>query len=216
MQASTEKFNLQRYKQDFKEGLAYLKAEKGLMVITIYFFLTMFASGASSTVIMPYFKATPSLGIQLYSYVMAFGVFGRLIGGLVQYKFRYPVHKKFHIAMFVYVAISVLEGVYLYFPVVMMMVLCFIGGVLSVTSYNIRISSTQNYVPDANRGRFNGIFLMFCTLGMIAGQLLSGFIAEWVSGRLVQLIFMSLNLIGTFLIMFRGRKHVKLIYNREL
>ena len=75
-------------------------------------------------------------------------------------RFRYPVQKKFAIAVFVYLAVSVFDGVYLYLPFMGMLALNFLGGVFAVTSYNIRISSTQNYLPDEIRGRFNGLFQM--------------------------------------------------------
>lgn len=76
------------YIYDFKEGLSYMKTEKGLMIKTIYFCITMFASGGSQMLILPYFKNHPehfiNIGINvvmLYTIVTGFGVLGRLVGG---------------------------------------------------------------------------------------------------------------------------------------
>lgn len=49
--------------------------------------------------------------------------------------------------------IYILISYMLYFPIVVMMILCFAEGILGVTSYNIRISATQSYVPDEKKGR---------------------------------------------------------------
>lgn len=92
----------------------------------------------------------------------------------------------------------------------------FLVGILSVTSFNIRISATQSYIPDEIRGRFNGVFQMLCTLGSIIGQLLAGGLGEFMPERIIIIMFMSLNLLGVIFVMYRGREHVKKIYNRAV
>ena len=71
----------------------------------------------------------------------------------MHYRLHLPEEHKFKIAVFVYVVISALEGTYLYLPLALMRLFCFLQGVLGVTSYNIRISSTQSYVPDDRKGQ---------------------------------------------------------------
>ncbi len=212
---STPKYNLKQYGEDFKQGMKYIKSEKGLLVITGYFCVNALVGGVSGTLIMPYFKSTPQLGVILYTYVMGCSVLGRLIGGMVHYKFKYPTNKKFAIALLVYIVSSVIEGSYLFMPVILMMLVNFISGMLCVTSYNIRISSTQNYVPNELRGRFNGTFQMIFTLGGILGQLTAGVLGEFLPIRPVILIFNMLCIAAAISIMYRGRRHVKLIYNRD-
>jgi len=147
---------------------------------------------------------------------MGGGVVVRLLGGALQYRFTYPAQKKFAISLFVYVAVALLEGSYLFFPVTIMMVLCLLSGMLQITSYNIRVAATQTYVPNEYRGRFNGSFQMICTLGTILGQLLSGALADLTSERTVQASFMAINLLAVFAIMLPGRKYVRAIFNREV
>ena len=79
-------------------------------------------------------------------------VVGRTVGGLVHYKVQLPTHRKYAIALTVYIVISMLEGGYLYTPVPVMMAMCLCNGLLGVTSYTIRISATQSYVPDEEKG----------------------------------------------------------------
>lgn len=216
-------FDFKGYRDDFKEGLNYIKVEKGLLVITIYFSLTMIAGSAMGTVQLPFFKNNPELfanipidAVTLFTFVTGFGLVGRLIGGMIHYKFRYPTNKKFLIAITVYLAISIIEGIQLFLPVSIMMLCFFTTGIMGVTSYNIRISATQSYVPDEKRGRFNGIFNMICAAGGIMGQLLGGVMGEIVSERSVVVIFALFNVFAVFITMYKGRDHVKEIYNRRI
>ena len=210
-----EAFGVEQYKKTFREGVDYLKAEKGLLAVTAYFTLTMCAQGASNVIGLPYFKSTYNHGEYVYIAVMAFMLVGRVIGGMIHYKFKYPTNKKFLIALIVYMTISVLDGVYLYMPIAIMMVMCFVSGIMGVTSYNIRISATQSYVPDERKGRFNGIFQMSVTIGMMVGQLLSGVMGEFMEKRMVIVLFMAMNFIAVWAVMFKNREKVKPIYNRQ-
>lgn len=209
-------FSLATFKREFREGLSYINAEKGLKIITGYFFVSMFAYAASSTVVLPYFKSQAHLGVMWYTYVMGGAIIGRLVGGTLQYRFTLKAEHKFVLTIAVYILGSLLEGSYLFMPVIAMIGMNFIAGILSVMSYNIRISSTQSYVPNELRGRFNGTFQMICTLGTILGQLLSGAMADFVGERVVLAAFMAVCLLATLFIMLPSGKHVKLIYNREV
>ncbi|MEG2082785.1 MAG: MFS transporter, partial [Oscillospiraceae bacterium] len=214
---------IKKYIEDFKGGIAYLKGEKGLMVMTAYFFVAMMAGGVGQTITLPFFKNNPQLFsnipidvVTLYTILTTFGVFGRLMGGMIHYKFKYPTNKKFAIALTVYFTICVLEMWQLYLPVPLMAASFFMGGILGVTSYNIRISATQSYVPDEVRGRFNGVFQMINTLGGMFGQLIAGVFGEIMPERTVIAGMMVINIIAVYCIMYKGREHVKKLYNREV
>lgn len=210
------RFSFSEFANEFKEGFKYIKAEKGLFIITIYFSINVLAAFGINILWIPYFKSVPALGVMAYSYVAAINVVGRLVGGGVQYKLKYPAKKKFAIALFVYVAVSVIDGAVLFTPFAVMLVLFFLDGLLSATSYNIRLSTTQSYVPEEYRGRFNGCFQMFCNTGMIIGILLAGALAKYCSIRLIIVGMMAFSIIGTFAIMYRGRHHVMPVYNRDV
>lgn len=209
-------YHLRQYREDFREGAAYLRREKGLLTITLYFVVSMFSGMAMHVVMLPFFKTTPGLTVTMYTIVMGMSTVGRLVGGLIHYRFKYPAHRKFSIAVFVYLAISVLDGVLLFMPVHVMMVFCFVTGVLGVTSYNIRISATQNYIPSDMRGRFNGLFLMITTIGTLLGQLIAGVLGDIMPAPYVVASFMAVNLLAVLLIMLPGGKYVKKIYNQDI
>jgi len=200
---------------DIKEGFRYMSGERGLLAIGVYFMFSAFAGGASAVIVLPYFKNTYAGGEYLYMTVFGLSVLGRALGGMYHYRKKLPTEKKFSIAMFVYVAICFLEGGVLYMPVGIMRAMMLCSGLLSVTSYTIRIAATQHYVPDEKKGRFNGAFNMLNTIGSLSGELIAGVLATWLESRLVLAGFMLVNLLAAFLILGRRRKEVAAIYNVE-
>lgn len=216
-------FNMVQYRADFKEGISYILKERGLLVITAYFCITMFAGSGAQTLFLPFFKNNPELFsnipinvVTLFTIVSSFGVLGRLTGGAIHYKYKYPTNKKFAIAITVYSTIAILEAFQLYFPIPLMIISFFIIGIMGVTSFNIRISATQSYVPDAKRGRFNGTFQMIVSAGSIVGQLTAGVLGEVFPERQIITGFMVINFLAVIFIMYRKRDHVKKIYNRRV
>ncbi|MDO4567654.1 MAG: MFS transporter [Clostridia bacterium] len=232
----SERFNAKRFVSDLKEGANYLRAEKGLLCICLYFFATMLFTSAETTLALPFFRSSdpdtfrsliPGLldiplfssaegrGVAIYTFVMSMATVGRLIGGTLHYSVKLPAKRKYAIALFVYCATCVISGVYLFTSVEIMCVLMLMSGILGVNSYNIRISSTQNYVPDEKRGRYNGITSMIMTSGSLIGQLLFGTLGEAFDTRLLISCAMAVNLLCIVIMVF-GRNEVKAIYNNDV
>lgn len=221
---------LKQFGVDLKFGLNYLKQEKGLLIITVYFFFTMSAGAVLSTLFLPFLRqnfaeTTISAGSRtfiwsssiLYSLIMASNTVGRLIGGLVHYLKRLNPKFKFAIAITVYVILGILDAVVLFLPYWWLMAIVqFIGGIFAVTSFNIRISGTQSHVPDNVRARFNATFYLLTTCGTMIGQLTGGALGEKFDARYIVLGAMVINMLAIWLIMFAGRRHVKKIYNNDI
>lgn len=214
-QPERENYSLSAYWDDAKEGIRYLLQEKGLLRVTLYFTVSAMAGGASSVIVLPYFKQTFENGEWVYLLTMGFSVLGRAIGGLLQYKIKYPAAIKFGLALTVYCVVDLLEGSYLFFPLPLTRAACFVIGILSVTSYTIRSSATQSYVPHERKGRFNGAFIMLTTLGSLLGELAAGVCASFLPMRTVLSVFMGIALVAALVIIGGGKKHVKPLYNRE-
>ena len=211
-----------QFRRELREGLDYIQGEKGLLLIALYFMTSNFAGGAEQLQ-LPYFlnhagkfAAWPVAAATLYSILSNFMTVGRLLGGALQYKLHIPKEKKFSVAFFVYVTINVLSGTLLFLPVPLMAVWFFMDGALGVTSYTIRSAATQSYVPDNKRARFNGMFQMISFVGSVVGSLVIGALAEVLPERLIVTVTNALVLLAVYLFMYRGREHVKKIYNREV
>ena len=212
---------LRQYARDFREGLAYIRGEKGLLCIALYFTALNLCSGADN-LILPFFRshpqrfaAWPVAAVTLYAIVSNFEVAGRLVGGMVQYKVRIPPERKFLAALAAYAAIDAIGSLRLFLPIPLMAAAFFVQGMLGVPSYTIRTTATQAYVPDTMRARFNGAFQMMTSLGTVAGSLLVGALAEVFPERAVIVGIYAVVLLSVYLFIYRGRAHVADVYNRE-
>ena len=214
---------LRRFGRDLRDGVGYLTGEKGLLAVTLYFMLSNFAGTGSDQMFLPFFRnhgelfaAWPVAAVTLGAIVSTFSEAGRVAGGLLHYKFRLPAAKKFTAAMAAYVLLPLLYGALLFLPVPVMAVVFFVYGALAVTSYNIRVSAVQSYLPDEKRARFNGAYQMLTSLGALSGTLAAGALAEVFPERGIILAFNAVGLAAAWLFVFRRRKEVAPIYNRKV
>lgn len=214
--AYTTSYDTKAYFSDMKEGVRYLISEKGLFSVTLYFMVISLVGGASQVITLPWFKSGFENGEYLFMFVSIFSVIGRSLGGLIHYKIQLPAQKKFAIALFVYVSIALVEAFYLYTPIPIMSVGSFLIGILGVTSYNIRVSATQSYVPDNIKGRFNGAFFMLNTVGTLSGELLSGVLSEFIPMRATLMVFMLFSAVSALIIIGGNKRHIAPIYNRNV
>ncbi len=214
---------LKRFRRDLRDGVSYIAGEKGLLAITLYFMCSNFAGSGAGGLHLPFFRSHadlfamwPVAATTLYAIVANFPDAGRIVGGLIHYKIKLPTQKKFAIAMAIYVLINVIECTLLFLPIPVMAAVFFLYGMLGVTSYNIRIAATQSYIPDGKRARFNGAYQMLTSLGSLCGTLLAGSLAEVMPERGVILLFSAVGLAAAWLFIFRNRREVAAIYNREV
>lgn len=200
---------------DTREGFRYLACEKGLLAIGMYFTFSAICGGVSSVITLPYFKNTFENGEYWYMAVMAFSLAGRAIGGMVHYRRHIPAKYRYRIALAVYIFISFGEGFYLFCPIPVMMLILFLDGFGGITSYTIRISATQSYVPDEMKGRFNGAFFVLFTIGALIGEGAAGYLSLYMDERTILCASMMLCELAVFAFIVGGRKHVAQIYNRS-
>ena len=200
---------------DTKVGFKYLWSEKGLFFIAFYFLFSSFGGGVSNVSLLPYMKETMPNGEYYYLIIGGMMMLGRVLTSSWHYRHKLPIDKKFLIAFCVYILISLIEGTLLFFPLIIMFILSFFSGCLGVTSYTIRISATQSYVPDEKKGRFNGAFNMLSVLGALIGEGVAGILSTIMDMRFVMLTSQMIVLFSAILIIGGKRKYVSPIYNRE-
>ncbi len=211
-----------RLLSDIQEGFQYLIGERGLLAVAVYFAASALCGGAESALTLPYFEAAFPNGLWIlpegeyvFMAVQGCSILGRSIGATVHYRLKLPARWKYAIAFGVYIALHIIIGTYLFLPLPVMIVMMFLNGLLGVTSYTIRISATQSYVPDEKKGRFNGAFNMLSTVGSFTGTLLAGALSTVLPVRTVILAFNAVTLLVAVAVIGGGRKHISPIYNRQ-
>ena len=100
-------------------------------------------------------------------------------------------------------------------PIPVMMAICLSTGLLGVTSYTIRISATQSYIPDEKKGRYNGATNMIFTAGALVGEGTAGALSQVMPERLVLLAAMLLTAAAAVVVIGGQKQHVAPIYNRQ-
>lgn len=215
---NTKKATGPRFLTDMREGIHYYKKERGILGIGILFAAFAFVYSASDLLRMPYFVNHPVFTLQHFSFLISAGAIGRMIGGIIHYIFKYPTNKKYLIAVGVYFTVEILNATLLYMPYLLMVSVSFLVGLLSVTSFNIRMSATQTYIPNHIRGRVNSTQQMLWNMGTILGTLIIGLLAEY-SGQDYRLIIMgasAVSLLAIILIPLRMKSEFKKIYNVDV
>ena len=201
--------------RDLKEGADYVKTERGLLAVAVYFFFSSLCYGVGDVIALPYFKANFTNGEYVFMFVWGASCIGRLIGGALHYKFVLPAKYRYTIAMGVYLAINLMGATYLYLPLTVMIAFQFMDGILGVTSYTIRISATQSYVPDEKKGRFNGFFNMLFSGGCLVGQLMAGVLTLFMTERMSVFATCMLAVAAAIVLIGGNKKYIAPIYNRE-
>ncbi len=215
-ESTKAKEHKQSFFTELKEGVDYLKQERGLRSIFLYFFFSTMCWVSVFTVLLPYFEDSPDLNKQMYATIITVMTVGRIVGAIIQYFVKYPPKHRYKIAFAVYIISDIATMVVFDVPFLVLMVLRFIMGILTVTSFNIRMSSTQKYVPGEKRGRVHSIFLIITLTATLIAQLSAGLIAEYLGYTYVALIFGGLALIAVFFIIGRNRKYIEQVYNQEI
>lgn len=204
--------------EDLKEGFRYYKVEKGILGIGILFAAFSFVYMAHDLLRMPYFIRSELYTLQDFSFLITAGSVGRIIGGFIHYLFKYPPKKRYIIAVTVYLTVELFSATMLYMPYFVMITLSFLVGLLSVTSYNIRMTATQLYIPAHMRGRINSTQGLLWNIGAILGAVIIGFIAEYTTYdyRLIMLLSASISIVAIFLIPIRMKSELVKIYNADI
>jgi MFS family permease len=156
--------------------------------------------------------------IQHFSFIITASSIGRILGGIIHYTFKYPPHKRYLIAVCVYFTVEILSASMLYMPYVVMVTFSFIVGLLSVTSFNIRMTATQVYIPTQLRGRVNSTQNLLWNIGAIIGALATGLIAEYTTldYRLIMLLLATVSISAIILVPVRMHHEFKKIYNADI
>ena len=215
VQELAEKYNINSYFTDFVRGLRYLFQNRGLLYIVLFYVVLTSFSGVNFTLMLPFFKSTEWLGIDKYIYVGMALVAGRLVGSAYHYSTRLKDSSKYMVAIIAFIAMALAEGTYMLTILPVMIVFMFIQGLLSVTTYNLRMSSTQNYVPNEVRARFNGTFQTLTVLGNSVLVLIAGALADQIYIPYIVLAGSVITVFAVFAILVRNKAEVKRIYNHE-
>lgn len=193
------KFDFKQYKEDLFGGFNFLKKEKGIRNIYTYMSITNGVATGIQLMVQAYFQTVSFLSVTMLAFLKSAETSGRIIGGLIQYRFKIDPKKRYGITKFVYLFYETMDILLLFIPYPFMIVNRFFCGVLGMTSATLRETSVQSYLPSNIRARVNAVFNVFISLSMIIFQLVTGFLGDILGYRTVVVLLGSLSLISIFI-----------------
>ena len=208
-----QEFSFQAYIQDFKDGFAYLKKEKGLLRIYTYMPISQGVGEATEPLFRAWFRTTPGMDITMYALFTTAQFIGRTIGGIVHYKFDIPPQKRFSLAYLVYITYAAMDTILLWLGFPLMMVNRAVCGFLGINSATLRESSVQNYLPDHMRAKINAVSETLFAIVPSVMTLAVGALGEVMDYRLCVTLVSAAQMLPCSLIMWQGREDGKKIYN---
>lgn len=209
------RFSLRDYVQDFRDGFAYLRKEKGLLRICAYTPVSQGISEATEPLIRAWFRTAPGLDITMYALFSTAQFVGRTIGGVVHYRAEIPAEKRFSLSYLVHVTYLLMDTLLLWTGLPLMLANRAFCGFLGINSATLRASAMQNYIPDHMRAKINAVLKALYALVPSVLTVAVGALGEIMDYRLCVTLVSLAGLLPCYLIMWRGREDLKKIYNRS-
>lgn len=209
---TAEKYDFRQYKNDIKEGFAFLKKEKGIRNIYTYMSITNGASDGISVITQAFYQTQPWLTVTMLGFLKSAETLGRVFGGLFQYKKEIPSSKRYSLTKFVYIFYDSMDSVLLFMPYPLMLINRFLCGALGTTSATLREAAVQSYLPQSIRTRINAFFNVIFAAGGIVFQLAAGSLGQFLSYRIVALSLGLFTLSSAFIFICLPAKENRKVY----
>ena len=208
-------YSVKSHFDDIGKGFKYLLNEKGIWNVYWFFVVMMFADGIS-VLIYPFFEQSSTLTVLDYSLLLSFQSAGYMFGGFVHYFVKIPTQWRYGISVIVYFAFAILGGALFFMPFALMLASKFILGIMGMNSANIRITSINDYIDTNMRGRLNAVFQTMVSVSMLFGQLVAGWLGEFIPIAYISVLYGAINGAGIILFVIRKQTEIKFLYNRDV
>lgn len=209
---AAEKSGLSLWLQDFKDGMRYLKEEKGLLNIYAYDAVANGASRGMSPILVAFFRSTPGFSAQLYSYFSAAEFIGRSVGGAFRYRNTMKPEKRRRFVYFVQQFYNAMDGILLWLPYPAMLVNRCICGFLGINSATVRASSIHQYLPEEYRARVNAFSTAAICITGSAASMIFGILGEFLDYRLTMTVIAAASMLACWLTTGRNKEVLEKIY----
>jgi len=211
----SERYTFRMYVKDIKEGFVYLKEEHGVRNIYSYMSITSGASQGVMVMTQAHYQTQPLLSVALLGFLKSAEMIGRVIGGMVQYKFEIPPKKRYAFTKIVYSVYDTMDAFLLFMPYPLMLINRFLCGTLGSMSATIRSTAIQSYLPANIRARVQALFGVIFAIGGIFFQLVAGILGEIMPYRWVAFLLGTITLISMIFLIVIPKKDNAPVYEAQ-
>ena len=197
---------------DFKDGLRYLKGERGLLSIFGYMAVTNGAAVGMSPILVAFFRTAPGFSPVMYSFFSVAEFIGRTIGGFIHYHVEIPKKKRYIFAFSVYQIYEIMDMILLWIPYPLMLLNRSVCGFLGINSATMRESSVQQYLPDEYRARATAFQDGIISAMGSMFALLIGVLGELFTYSVTISLSACICLIASWLTIWKNKADVRAVY----
>lgn len=209
-----EAYTLSVWVKDIREGLDYLKQERGLRSIHEYMAVTNGVANGFSPILVAFFRSFPGMTAAMYSLFSVAEFVGRTIGSAVQYRIKIPEGRKYGFVFFVYQVYETMDMCLLWLPYPLMLANRGICGFLGSNSAIVRNAAVQRYIPDNLRSRVNAFNNVLMTAGASIFSLLMGALGELLDYRLCLTVGGAIAMLASWLLIWGRKEDVRRVYEQ--
>lgn len=210
-----EKFSFRMWWGDICEAVRYLRREEGLQAIYAYMTVTNGVGNGYGPLLVAFFRTAPGFSMVMYSAFSVTEFAGRALGGLFHYNVEIPRKRRFAFAFGTYQIYEFMDMILLWVSYPLMLASRFVCGFLGVNSASLREAAVQRYLPDEHRAKLNAFLNMLVSLAVSVLGLLMGAMGEVMDYRWCITLSALLTCTACWLTIWRKRKAVRAIYQRE-
>lgn len=208
-------FSIRQWRDDFKQGMDYLRKHPGFLNIFVYIAFSGGISSGYGPIIVAFFRTAPGFSLAMYSFFNVAEFVGRTLGGLVHYHSKIPAKRRFSIVFFIYQFYEFLGAILMWIPYPAMLINRAVAGFSGMNSFSIRQRAVQTAVPDDMRARINAVRDMLSNAFAFTLTVFVGWLGERVGYRWCVTVCSLMTLALGWLLIWRNRRDVMPIYNRE-
>lgn len=210
-----QEYSFKHYLTDIKEGIEFIRQEKGIRNIYTYMGITNGANEGVNLLYQAYFQTSSFLTVTMFGFLKSAEMTGRMLSSLIWYKKEIPVKKRYGFTKCVYFIYESMNGLLLFLPFGGMVLNRFLCGGLGCGSATIREAAVQSYLPGNIRARVNAFFNVMFAAGGILFQMIAGFLGNVMSYRKAVLIIEMVTFLGMFFLIIFPKEENRVIYEAQ-
>lgn len=209
---SQEVYSFSQYMADIKEGLRYIRKEKGIRNIYTYMSITSGTGEASVLMTQAFYQTNPLFSVTMLGFLKSAEMIGRMLSSFVWYHKEIPVKKRYAFTKFSYTFYEIMDMILLFLPYPFMLVNRFLVGAIGTGSATIRETAVQSYLEPGIRARVNAFFCVMFALGGIVFHLFAGWLGTVISYRQGAVLMSCIALICMLLLIVLPAKENRPVY----
>lgn len=198
--------------QDVKDGLRYLKGERGLLNIYAYDAVNQATFSGYSTIFVAFFRTFPGYSAQGYAFFAAAECIGRSIGGVLRYRSEMKPEHRRRFVYFVQQFYNSMDAILLWLPYPYMLVNRAFCGFLGMNSATVRAAAINRYIPEEYRARTNAVSSAIIFAAGSIGALLIGALGEVMDLRMSVTLVSIIGSVICWLTVGRNKEVLDKIY----